>query len=179
MGAINFNDVYADAYVRESVEVVTELQVSKYPVLATFKEDIKQELWIYIANAVEQFDPKRGVALNTFLRNVIDKRVINICQHFVSANDLFAGINHPVDEDALVFARENVTLTDLRMDLAVVMERLTPTQRQICQWIMDGVSMKGIARRLKIPYSSLFYFYIDDIRNEFRKEKMEKYLENL
>ena len=44
---------------------------------------------------------------------------------------------------------------------------------------MEGESMKGIARRLKIPYSSLIYSYIDDIRNEFRKEKMEKYLENL
>ena len=101
MGATNFNDVYTDAYIRESVEVATELQVSKFPVLATFKDDIKQELWIYIAKAVKQFDPKRGVAVNTFLRNVIDRRIINICQHYVSANDLFAGIKHPVDEDAL------------------------------------------------------------------------------
>ena len=176
MGAINFNDVYADAYIRNSVDSLGATTVHRYPVLESFKEDIKQELWVYIANAVEQFNPKRGVALNTFLRNVIDKRVINICQHFISANGLFAGIKHPVDEDSPIFARDSVRLAELQMDLAVVMERLTPTQRQICQWIMDGKSLRTIARELGISDSSFFFLYIRPIRDEFRKEKMENYL---
>ena len=62
------------------------------------------------------------------------------------------------------------------MDLAVVMNRLTPTQRQICQWIMDGVSLRAIARQLGVSDSSFFFLYIRPIRDEFQKEKMEKYL---
>lgn len=179
MGAINFNDVYADASVRNAVEVVTEQQIRKIPSLSLYRDDIQQELWICIAKALEKFDSKHGCSLQTFLDNVIERRVINICQHFISAHDLFSDTVHDVSENSPASARESIRMAELRMDLAVVMNRLTPTQRQICQWIMDGVSMKGIARMMKIPYSSLFHFYIAAIREEFQKEKMQKYLENL
>jgi len=180
MGAINFDDVYANAYVRESVEVTTEQLARKFPALASCQDDIRQELWIYIAKAVDQYDPERGGSLETFFRNVIEKRSFNVRRH------LIATIGSPAFQSSIdtevnfpACSRNEIRLLELRMDLAVVMERLTPIQRQICQWIMDGVAMKAIARRLNIPYSSLFHFYIEDIRNEFQREKMEKYLENL
>ena len=179
MGAINFDDVYADASVRNAVEVVTEQQIRKIPSLALYRDDIQQELWICIAKALEKFNLRHQCSLQTFLDNVIERRVINICRHFISIHGLFSGTVHDVNEDSPAFAQDSVRLAELRMDLAVVLERLSPTQRQICQWIMDGISMKGIARRMKIPYSSLFHFYVDGIRDEFEKEKMQKYLENL
>ena len=175
MGAINFNDVYADAYVRKSVEVATEQQIRKFPSLASYADDIKQELWIYIADAVAQFDASRKCSLRTFLWRVIENRIVTIRNSFLPPDANVLSIDAGEEEFPL-YARDKVRLAELRMDLAVVMNRLTPTQRQICQWIMDGVSMKGIARMMKIPYSSLFHFYIDDIRTEFQKEKMEKYL---
>ena len=62
------------------------------------------------------------------------------------------------------------------MDLALVMRRLTPEQRQVCQWIMDGLSLRAIARKLKVSDSNFFFLYVCPIRDEFRKEKMEEYL---
>ena len=180
MGAINFDDVYANSYIYKSVEVTTEQLARKFPALASYQDDIRQELWIFIAKAIDQYDPERGGSLETFFRNVIEKRSFNVRRH------LIATIGNPVllscidtEDDFPAYSRDEIRQIDLQMDLAVVLERLSPIQRQICQWIMDGVPMKAIARRLKIPYSSLFHFYINDIRNVFQKEKMEKYLENL
>ena len=176
MGAINFNDVYADASVRNAVEVVTEQQIRKIPSLALYRDDIQQELWICIAKALEKFDSRHQCSLQTFLDNVIERRVINICQHFISVHGLFSGTVHDVNEDTPAFARDSVRLAELRMDLAVVLARLTTAQRQICEQIMDGKSLRTIAKELGVSDSSFFFLYIQPIRDEFRKEKMEKYL---
>ena len=114
--------------------------------------------------------------MQTFLDNVIERRVINICQHFISVHGLFSGTVHDVNEDSPAFARDSVRLAELRMDLAVVLARLTTAQRQICEQIMDGKSLRTIAKELGVSDSSFFFLYIQPIRDEFRKEKMEKYL---
>ena len=176
MGAINFNDVYADAYVRKSVEVATEQQIRKFPSLASYADDIKQELWIYIAEAVAQFDSNRKCALRTFLWKVISNRIVTIRNSFLPPDANVLSYDAGEDEEFPMYAKDAVRLAELRMDLAVVMNRLTPTQRQICQWIMDGVSLRAIARQLGVSDSSFFFLYIRPIRDEFQKEKMEKYL---
>ena len=176
MGAINFNDVYADAYVRKSVEVATEQQIRKFPSLASYADDIKQELWIYIAEAVAQFDSSRKCALRTFLWKVISNRIVTIRNSFRPPDANVLSYDAGEDEEFPMYAKDAVRLAELRMDLAVVMNRLTPTQRQICQWIMDGVSLRAIARQLGVSDSSFFFLYIRPIRDEFRKEKMENYL---
>ena len=177
MGAINFDDVYADAYVRKSVEVAAEQLVRQFPALSIFQDDIRQELWIYIARAVEKYDPERGCSLQTFFRNVIDVRTIDICRRYLNqdARNLHFGDTN-LDDEYPVYAREDFRLILLRMDLAVVMQRLSPAQRQVCQWIMDGLSLRTIARKLGVSDSTFFFLYIRPIRDEFRKEKMEEYL---
>ena len=177
MGAINFSEVYADAYIRKSVEVATEQQIRKFPSLASYADDVKQELWLYIAKSVAQFDPRKGVSLQTFMRNVIDRRIITVRNRIINAAIPEAHDSMTSEEEIPVYARNEVRLIELRMDLEVVMERLTPTQRQICQWIMDGISLRAIARQLGVSDSNFFFLYIQPIRDEFRKEKMEKYLD--
>lgn len=180
MGAINFDDVYANAYIRESVGITTERLIRRIPSLASFRDDIRQELWIYIAQAVDQYDSERGVSVATFFRNVMEKRIVDIRRRFFAANsNEMLHCSMDAEDGYSAFAKDEIRLTELRMDLTAVMKRLSPTQRQICRWIMDGASMRGIARRMKIPYSSLFHFYVNGIRDEFEKEKMQKYLENL
>lgn len=179
MGAINFNDVYADAYVRESVKVATEQQIQKFPSLASYADDIKQELWIYIAEAVDQFDHRRGVPLRTFMRNVIDRRIVTIRNRIIHAVVAEAHDSIPIEEEIPVYARDEVRLAELRMDLAVVMERLTPFQRRICQLLMDGLTLRNVASRLGLPFSTFMHRHIRPIREKFQKEKIEKYLDLL
>ena len=176
MGAINFNDVYADAYVRKSVEVATEQQIRKFPSLVSYADDIKQELWIYIAEALDQFDASRSCSLRTFLWKVISNRIVSIRNLYLPPNVSVMSYDAS-DEELPLYAKDEVRQTELRMDLAVVMERLTPTQRQICQRIMDGISLRAIAQQLGVSDSTFYFLYIQPIRDEFRKEKMEKYLD--
>ena len=176
MGAINFSEVYADAYVRKSVEVTAEQLVRQYPALTIFQDDIKQDLWIYISRAVEKFDPARGCSLQTFFRNLIEIRTIDICRHYLNQDVRHHSFGEMDEEEIPVFTHDENRLTSLRMDLALVMRRLTPEQRQVCQWIMDGLSLRAIARKLKVSDSNFFFLYVCPIRDEFRKEKMEEYL---
>ena len=176
MGAINFDDVYANAYVRESVEVVAEQLVKQFPALTIFQDDIKQELWIYIFRAIEKFDPDRGCSLETFFRNLIDIRSIDICRRYLNPDARLQSLDDMDEEELPVFSCPETRLLSLRMDLALVMRRLTPEQRQVCQWIMDGLSLRAIARKLNVSDSNFFFLYVCPIRDEFRKEKMEEYL---
>ena len=178
MGAINFNDVYADAYVRESVEITTDRLIRKIPSLASYRDDIRQELWIYIAQSVDQYDLERGGSPATFFRNVIERRIIDIRRHFfvVNGNEM-SHCSLDAEDDLPAYAKNDAQMIELRMDLAVVMERLTPPQRQICQLLMDGLSLRNIAARLGIPFSSFMHRHIRPIRDEFRKENIEKYLD--
>ncbi len=177
MGATNFNDVYADAYVRKSVEVATEQQVRKFPSLASYADDIKQELWICIAEAVQRFDARRKCSLRTYLWRVIENRIVTICNSFLPPDANVLSYDAGEEEQFPLYARDEVRQTELRMDLAVVMERLTPTQRQICQLLMDGLTLRNVAARLGLPFSSFMHRHIRPIRDEFRKENIEKYLD--
>ena len=178
MGAINFNDVYADAYVRESVEFTTDHLIRRITSLASYRDDIRQELWIYIAQAVDQYDPERGGSLATFFRNVIEKRIIDIRRHFFVMNgDEMSHCSLDAEKNLPAYAKNDARLTELRMDLPVVMARLTPIQRQICQLLMDGLTLRNVAARLGIPFSSFMHRHIRSIREEFRKENIEKYLD--
>ena len=178
MGAISFDDVYADAYVRESVEFTTEHLIRRIPSLSSYRDDIRQELWIYIAQAVDQYDPERGGSLATFFRNVMERRIIDVWRHFFTMNgNEMSHCSLDTENDLPVYAKNDARLTELRMDFAVVIERLTPIQRQICQLLMDGLSLRNVAARLGIPFSSFMHRYIRPIRDEFRKENIEKYLD--
>ena len=180
MGAINFDDVYANAYVRRSVEVTTDRLIRRIPSLASYRDDISQELWIYIAQAVDQYDPERGGSLATFFRSVMERRIIDVLRHFFAVNgNEMSHCNLDAENVFPVYAKNDARLTALRIDLAVVFERLTPIQRQICQMLIDGHSLRSVANRLNLPFSTFMYRHIRLIRNEFRKEKIEKYLDLL
>ena len=120
----------------------------------------------------------RGIHLfeQTFFRNLIDIRSIDICRRYLNPDARLQSLDDMDEEELPVFSCPETRLLSLRMDLALVMRRLTPEQRQVCQWIMDGLSLRAIARKLKISDSNFFFLYVCPIRDEFRKEKMEEYL---
>ena len=176
MGTINFNDVYANAYVRKSVEVATEQQIRKFPSLVSYADDIKQELWIYIAEALNQFDASRHCSLRTFLCRVIENRIVTIRNLYLPP-DVSVISYDATDEEFPLYAKDEVHQIELRMDLAVVMARLSPIQRQICQMLMDGLTLRNVATRLGLSFSTFMHRHIRPIREEFRKEKIEKSLD--
>ena len=51
MGTINFEEVYANAYVRESVETLVATTARQYPMLANYQDDIGRNSGWRSANA--------------------------------------------------------------------------------------------------------------------------------
>ncbi len=49
MPNVKFEDVYANAYVRESVAYLVTTTIRQYPMLANSEKDLEQELWIALA----------------------------------------------------------------------------------------------------------------------------------
>lgn len=181
MSPISFEEVYANAYIRESVSVFVEQQTRLYPILASHGDDIEQEMWICISRAIRLFRIDGAASVETFVRKVIERRINNIRDLFFTESSKRQFYSEDIDckPEIPIYTKDRITLADLRMDLAVAMKNLTAEQRMVCLWIMRGDTFTAIAKRLGIPESSFFHFYIYPIRNEFKKEKMEKYLENL
>lgn len=181
MSHISFEEVYANAYIRKSVAIFVEQQTRLYPILASHGDDVEQELWICISRAIHLFRINSEASIETFVRKVIERRINNIRDRYFSETSKRQFFSENIDDtpDLPIYAQDNVRLADLRMDLSVAMKKLTEDQCRVCGWIMRGDTFSDIAKRLKISESSFFHFYIYPIRSEFKKEKIQKYLENL
>ena len=83
MGTTNFEEVYANAYVRESVETLVATTARQYPMLANYQDDIRQELWLAINKHLPKFSPDKST-LNTFCRMVLETALKEIRRECVS-----------------------------------------------------------------------------------------------
>ena len=60
MPNVKFEDVYANAYVRESVAYLVATTIRQYPMLANSEKDLEQELWIALARKLPRFQSARS-----------------------------------------------------------------------------------------------------------------------
>ena len=88
MGAISFDDVYANAYVRESVETLVTITVHQYPMLAGYEEEIRQDLWLAISQRLSRFDSKKST-IDTFCRRIINNAMKDIRRRYFTNKSIF------------------------------------------------------------------------------------------
>ena len=62
-----FEEVYAMDYVQESIRTLIMENSRKYPMMASYEDDIKQEMLIYLAQSLAKFDPTRA-SIQTYSR---------------------------------------------------------------------------------------------------------------
>jgi DNA-directed RNA polymerase specialized sigma24 family protein len=99
MGTINFEEVYANAYVRESVETLVTTTARQYPMLTNYQDDIRQELWLAINKSLPQFNPDKS-NLNTFCRIVLETALKEIRRGYFSQRSISERINTaPINEE--------------------------------------------------------------------------------
>lgn len=179
MKKVRFEEVYANKYIQESVKNVVGQVVKTNPALSLYADDMEQELWIHINRSVKRYSSNKGTSIESFFRGVIDRRIKNVKKMFFSKIDPINISKEELDsEDALQFAgRNDHRLMMMKMDVATVMEQLSPQQRQICNWIMEGDTHADIARRLGIPESKFYYRYIYPLRQIFKDKNLDNYLE--
>ena len=89
MPNVKFEDVYANAYVRESVAYLVATTIRQYPMLANSEKDLEQELWIALARKLPRFQSARS-SLNKFCRVILEVSLKEIRRKLFSRRSIVA-----------------------------------------------------------------------------------------
>ena len=174
MGTINFEDVYANAYVRESVESLVTTTIRQYPMLDNYQDDIRQELWLAINKHIPQFSPEKS-NLNTFCRIVLESALKEIRRGYFSNRCIYERVNTaPINEELAAYSHDDIDRFVLCKEVNALVEDLSPIRKKICELLMDGHSMNDVAKILHIPIGSLYKHHISALRILFTKAGFKK-----
>jgi len=174
---LTFEDLYANGYIQESVNTIAASIVKIHSRLQMYSDDIKQELWLQINNAIKDYSPHGNASPETFFRHVLDCRSINIAERYLHLADCSFFATEALE--TILMTSEIITVPDhifLKRDLEEVMKKLTAKQRYVCKLIMEGHSCKSICYHLHISQSFLKKGYILPIRQKFAEAKLDRYL---
>ena len=180
MPNVTFEEVYANTYIRESVEIIVSNTVRKYPMAETYADDIRQQLLIALNNAAVNFDPLLGT-LETYMRRALDRRIKWFMRNFFSRRRCFNRVS--VSLDLLIERHEfdvaydnPVIRQDMAMDVHSVIATLTIEQQEICTEILNGERWAAIAKKKNYSRCDFFRRFILPIRAAFAKENLQNYL---
>jgi RNA polymerase sigma factor (sigma-70 family) len=172
---LTFEDVYANEYIQKSVETSVAEIVKAHPELKMYDDDIKQEIWLEINNALPQFKVKGKASVKTYFRRIIDRRAKNVVRNFLHGTRYFSFLSAtPEVED--IIACDTARTMCMENDVEAVVRMLPPRQNAICNLIMAGYSIRNIAKMLNISASSIVEKHIPAIRQRFEEEGLDQYL---
>ena len=182
MPNVTFEEVYANAYIRESVEIIVGNTVRKYPMAETYADDIRQQLLIALNSASANFDPLQGT-LETYMRKVLDRRIKWVMRSFFSHRRRFNRVSISLDlliehHEFNVASGNSAVRQDMAMDVQTVIATLTLEQQEICNDILNGEKWGTIAKRQNRCRGDFFRRFILPIRAAFAKENLQNYLQN-
>jgi len=179
----SFEEVYAMPYVRESLVCMIDNCVRKYPVLSGHEDDIRQEVLVHIWTQIRRFDPSRS-SLHTYCRMAIRSGLNKARRDFFSETGLTLAYAAPIHEfgtsdetscisrsDEASLAKQSVNDVEhdmLAQDVNTVIESLPPHIREAALMIKSGDSLRHVAKRLGISYSTFQYAYLRHIRAAFK-----------
>ncbi len=184
MPTVTFEEVYANAYVHKSIDVIIRKTVISYPMTESHADDFRQQLWIAVNNALKSFNSKKS-SLEHYLRVVMEQRLKNLLRCFFSSrsikNRTGISIEYLAEIDSTVLSEptENpVRFLDMKMDVNVVITSLPADQQEVCNAILSGKTWRNLASKQKMPHTTFFQRFILPIREAFQKENLENYLRN-
>ncbi|MDD3155127.1 MAG: hypothetical protein PHS41_09680 [Victivallaceae bacterium] len=176
MNQIVFEDVYAEAYVRESIEVILKNVTEHYPMLESEMDDIKQDLLIALSNKIGCYQPER-CSLNHYARIVLDSAIKKILRKMFARKRVFERL--AVRDGVLLdrtpeIADNPMSRLELALDVQVVVSILPKTEQTICRLIMQGIPFVTICRETHISTATLYTEYFPRLRRVFEEFGFDK-----
>lgn len=179
MPTVTFEEVYANAYVRQSIDVIISKTTACYPMTTGYADDFRQQLWIDINRSLNDFDPTKS-SIEHYVRMVMDMRIKNILRCFFSKRAVCNRMVVSLEEINTITSQGGVNTIrsiELKMDLDVVIASLPAEQQEVCNAILAGKTWREIAVSRKTPLTTFFQRFILPIREAFQKENLENYLQ--
>lgn len=174
MPNVKFEDVYANAYVRESVAYLVATTIRQYPMLANSEKDLEQELWIALARKLPRFQSARS-SLNKFCRVILEVSLKEIRRKLFSRRSIVARTSLELTMEMQDFLTwDGLEKATLIFDVQSVLQNLSPEQKEICEMLMDGFSIRQIAQRINIPVGTLYKHQIAELREIFTLAGLKK-----
>ena len=174
MPNVKFEDVYANAYVRESVAYLVATTIRQYPMLANREKDLEQELWIALARKHPRSQYARS-SLNKFCRMILEVSLKEIRRKLFSRRSIVARTSLELTMEMQEFLIwDGLEKAILIFDVQSVLQNLSPGQKEICKMLMDGFSIRQIAQRINIPVGTLYKHQIAELREIFTLAGLKK-----
>ena len=185
-----FDEVYAMPYVRESIESVLDQNVRQYQVLMGYKDDLRQEILIYINNILPSFDPAKS-SFNTFFRRILHSAMCNAREPYFRKKHLTLTYAEDVDayemtdEDASSslsiesrrayerLAKNNVEQGMFCRDVREMLEACPPEIRKFAQLLAEGYTRREIAARMGMAESTLRCKHLRILRKVFTEKSFK------
>lgn len=175
---------YKNAFQDWEVVVARKLSsefVAKYSWLKGLEvDDLIQECLLHWYLVRDNYDPELGASLKTYMRQVLGHFLQDILDQHMTDRRKMQHLSTSLEQ-----AMEEVTMPKdairtepesfLRIDLERAMEKLSPTQQQICQLLTEGYPITHISKVLRRRRSDI-YKELKKIREIFSDEGLEEYL---
>lgn len=153
-----FDEVYVMPYVQESISSLIALTVQKHPYLASYQDDIRQEILIHLNNDLPRFNGRSDI--KTFARLSIESGLKSAkLKLFRQKNNaiLYAvDIDSVPEDDESLMARDSVYSNIAAKELEEVLQSIkNPVLREAVDKIANGNSIRRVAKEMNIPYVTL------------------------
>ncbi len=168
MKKVTFEEVYANAYVRESINVLMANLINQYPMLRTDEDDIRQRLLLILDRQISKFDSEKS-SLERFARITLEFGVREVRRAYfgkreLAGNKLIRLAMPIIDDIPLDTCDDSIERRELIEAIQYAMTKLTPTQRRICELLADGEALGVICVKAKISFPSLKNRHLPEIR---------------
>lgn len=174
-----FEEVYEMPYVQESIRSIIDQNVRQFPLLASYKDDIRQELLIALNEGLPKYDGRAGIktfcrtclenAMKTIRRDYFREKNLMLSRaedvsRFVNLDDDPDGVD-PKDARAFISQCRNTVEDDLRRkELEDAIAKLPEPAKIIIDGLLEGKSLRSLERKAGIPHATFLRVYLAPIR---------------
>ena len=151
----------------DAIELNKAFSAFKYPMLANYQDDIRQELWLAIKKHIPQFSPDKS-SMNTFCRMVLETALKEIRRFYFTNKSIAARNTSEISPDYDAEFEKNDTLRKIMIsDVHAVLNTLSPMHQSICKLLMKGWTVRDIVRYHNLSIPAFYKFHLEKIKQAF------------
>lgn len=179
-----FEEVYAMTYVQESIRAMLDQNVRLYPLLASYKDDLRQEVLVILWRSLRRYNPQKS-SIKTYVRLLLETAFRDARKKFFTeTNIVLANVDDIsnyefLDEDSMLSKDKRQVMIDLasdslnkeilQRDVASILNTLSPELQDFAQRLMNGDSLSAIGREMGVNHSTIRWRYLNPLREAFKK----------
>lgn len=117
---------------------------------ASISEDLAQEGFLALLDAVRSYSPDRGASFSTFAQLCIRNRMINVCKRVITDCDELSDEQDRPDDPAVI--PENIVVEQSSVDeiYSVLNSRLSKLELKVLTYYVAGLPYSEIADKLGV-----------------------------